>query len=258
MGAMKMAIAGTFFGEQIMKRMFIILAAATPLLTANLLSGSDGITGSKHDFSSDTWSDSQICKPCHTPHNAIAPELTGRIWAHTLSTATYTLHGSSVTGEGTRLDGTRSGGQADMDSATRLCLSCHDGTVALDSFQGKMGASSGNTMGTEFPGSGGDLGTDLSNDHPVGLSVVYKEEYKPGGSHYAYKPMASVKAAGIRFVVQSTTRTYTNQSGVEVTANNESISCISCHDVHNGAGFTTGLLRMDNTGSAMCLACHDK
>src|SRR5690606_15218397 len=104
MGAMKMAIAGTFFGEQIMKRMFIILAAATPLLTANLLSGSDGITGSKHDFSSDTWSDSQICKPCHTPHNAIAPELTGRIWAHTLSTATYTLHGSSVTGEGTRLD----------------------------------------------------------------------------------------------------------------------------------------------------------
>lgn len=240
-----------------MKRLLTILAAAGTLLTAHGVLAAGGITGSKHDFSAKRWSDSQICKPCHTPHNAIAPELTGRIWAHTLSTATYTLHGSSVTSLGTRLDATRSGGQEDMDSATRLCLSCHDGTVALDSFQGKTGVATGNTIDVEYPGGGGNLGTDLSNDHPVGLAAVYREENKPGG-HFAYKPIASAKAAGVRFVTQSTTRTYVNQAGDTVTASNESISCISCHDVHNGAGFTTGLLRADNTGSAMCLACHNK
>jgi predicted CXXCH cytochrome family protein len=233
-----------------------LAAAATPLLVAGFGFGAGGITGSKHDFSAKSWSDNEICKPCHTPHNAIAPELTGRIWAHELSTATYTLHGSSVTGLGTRLDNTRAGGQADMDSATRLCLSCHDGSVALDSFMGKTGPVTGNTIGQEYPAGGGDLGTDLSNDHPVGLSHVYKEETKHGS--YSYKPIADAKAAGIRFVTQSTTRTYVDQDGATVTKANESISCISCHDVHNGAGFTTGLLRMDNAASSMCLACHNK
>src|SRR6476646_2104607 len=124
-----------------MTRYLKFLAAAVPMLAAGFAYGE--ITGSKHDFSAAAWSDNQICKPCHTPHNADV-SVTGRIWAHTMSTATYKTHGT----RGTSTDGTTttdaangSVTQSGMDSASRLCLSCHDGTVALDSFMGKDGGS---------------------------------------------------------------------------------------------------------------------
>ena len=61
-------------------------------------------------------------------------------WADTLSTATYTVRNGTVTGDGsTSMASTSSKTQANMDNATRLCLGCHDGTVALDSFRGKDG-----------------------------------------------------------------------------------------------------------------------
>jgi predicted CXXCH cytochrome family protein len=39
------------------------------------------------------------------------------------------------------------------------------------------------------------------------------------------------------------------------------IQCSTCHDVHNTSNETNSaqyLLRLDNTGSALCLACHAK
>src|SRR5215216_5162445 len=118
-----------------MTRYLKFLAAAVPMIAAGFAYGE--ITGSKHDFSSQAWSDNQICKPCHTPHNADV-SLTGRIWAHTMSTAQYTYHGGTVSGfndKSTSRDAASvTKQQTDMDNATRLCLSCHDGTVALDSF----------------------------------------------------------------------------------------------------------------------------
>src|SRR4051812_19400937 len=91
--------------ENFMRRINI-LAAAMPLLATSMAMASGGISGSAHDFSRFSWSDGEICKPCHTPHNAIAADLTGRLWNHTLSTASYTLHGASGTGQGTSLDKT--------------------------------------------------------------------------------------------------------------------------------------------------------
>jgi len=109
----------------------------------------EGITGSVHDFSSQGWSGGEICKVCHTPHNA--DSTVGPLWNHELSSATYTLY-SSLT-----LDGDMS----PPGRASKLCLSCHDGTVAIDSFNGTTGGSfvSGNAL----------IGTDLSDDHPVGV-----------------------------------------------------------------------------------------
>ena len=117
-----------------LRRLRYLAAVAIPLLAAPLAFGD--IAGSKHDFSAATWSNQQICKPCHTPHNAGAQALTGRLWAHTLSTQTYKYHGLRTTpadGITTTDDASGSAAQTDMDSASRLCLSCHDGTVALDS-----------------------------------------------------------------------------------------------------------------------------
>ena len=242
-----------------MKRRLLLAAALAPLFAAGMSWGS-GIVGTAHDFSNKGWASQEICKPCHTPHNAIAADVSSRLWNHQLSVATYTLHGASANGELTRLDATRQGGQADMDMASRLCLSCHDGTVALDSFGGRTGSV---FMATEEPSA--NLGSDLSNDHPVGKSVVYAEEagYSAAlgaNSHFRYKPIADAKAAGIRFATLNTTRTVTSRTGVPNTVvANEVVSCMSCHNPHENAEGTLGmLLRMDNKGSALCLACHNK
>ena len=257
-----------------MKRLLKFFAAATMSLLAANFAYAEGIQNSKHDFSAATWSDKEICKPCHTPHNAVDTNLTGRLWAHTLSTATYVYHGGTATGDGsTRPEaGTGSATQADMDVATRLCLSCHDGTVALDSFMGKDGVSDGKFIGDAGGQHGaatanlgnGQVANDLTNDHPVGYKAVYDEnsgQNAAGTGHYRYKPRAGAVAAGLRFATSKTpvsAGVVDRTTGTAVTGNLPSISCVTCHDVHNGAGHEDGLLRMSNEGSAMCLTCHDK
>jgi predicted CXXCH cytochrome family protein len=250
--------------EIVMRTSILTLTITVLLLMVGSARAAEGIAGSAHDFSKFSWSDGEICKPCHTPHNAIEATVTGRLWNHTLSTSTYTLHGTSSTGIGTRTDLTRAGGQADMDQGSRLCLSCHDGTVALDSF--------GGTNGSEFlanPDQHGsvNLGTNLSNDHPVGIAAAYNEmsglTYNSGTGtftgHARYQPLSVVSAAGLRLAdTGGTPTTYVNQQGVSVTSNKLVVSCITCHDVHNGAGFSAGLLRGDNAGSKLCLSCHAK
>jgi len=121
----------------------------------------EGITGSVHDFSSQGWAGGKICKVCHTPHNAdstVTP-----LWNHRLSNATYTLY-SSPTLQGTMHPPGR---------ASKLCLSCHDGTVAIDSFNG--------ASGTVFVSGSALIGTDLSNDHPVGVEWSH-QTLDPGSS----------------------------------------------------------------------------
>jgi predicted CXXCH cytochrome family protein len=254
-----------------MNRLLKYLAAAIPLLAANFAFG-EGIVGSKHDFSAATWSDKEICKPCHTPHNANV-SITGRLWAHSLSNQTYVYHGGNVTNDGsTRGEAsTGSAAQTDMDGATRLCLSCHDGTVALDSFMGKTGVSDGKFIGDADGQHGaatanlgnGAVANDLSNDHPVGYKAVYDENsgVTAGVGHYRYNPKGAVTAAGLKFATSKTAVTGTpvdRTSGTVVTGNLPSVSCVTCHDVHNGSGFEDGLLRMSNEGSALCLTCHAK
>jgi predicted CXXCH cytochrome family protein len=233
----------------------MLAAMATVLASGAGVASASGIAGSPHDFSTQSWSDSEICKPCHTPHNAVEANVSSRLWNHQLSTAAYTLHGGRATGTGTTLDATRQGGQTDMDMGSRLCLGCHDGTVALDSFGGKTGS--------QFIAGAFNLGTDLSNDHPVGLSVVYNENsgVTNGVGHYRYNPVASATAAGVRFVEipgTAATTPYVDRSGATTSRGTIIVSCVSCHDVHNGEGFDDGLLRADNSASKLCLACHDK
>src|SRR5204863_336836 len=98
-------------------------AAVLAMLATSAYGQSGGIRNSAHNFSSYAWSGQEICKPCHIPHNGNATA--GALWNHTLSSATYTLfEGAS----------SAAGGADALDRVSLLCLSCHDGTVALDSF----------------------------------------------------------------------------------------------------------------------------
>lgn len=183
-----------------------------------------GISGSAHDFSGKAWNTTgQICVVCHTPHFSDTTVTTAPLWNHEVTTATYTLYSSST------LDATV--GQPNDESL--LCLSCHDGTVALDNF-------GGNTGGTNFIGGGVKVGTDLSDDHPVSFTYNTALATADGG---LYDPATQTSGLGgtIRADLLFSDR----------------LECASCHDPHNGAGIAK-LLRKSNAASALCLTCHNK
>lgn len=200
----------------------VVFAASAPAL----------ITGSAHDFNGDPWNTTgELCRPCHTPHNAYPPTGTGAqlvpLWNHTSSATTgYTMY-SSPTGT---LDGTMATAPGSVSLA---CLSCHDGTVALDSFGGVTG-------GTNITGST-LLSKDLSNDHPISFS--YQSSITGGDTELkATTELSGLPGGG------------SIADDLLFTGNME---CASCHDVHNTPGIA-GLLVKANTASALCLTCHIK
>lgn len=182
------------------------------------------ISGSAHDFSGYSWATGEICKPCHTPHFAV--EGMPRLWNHELTTATYDMHSGSGTAED------------DFDEISRMCLSCHDGTVALDSFGGQQG--------TSYINPGKNLGTDLTDDHPVGSDAEYPPDPPPSWWNGAFKDSSTFPSA-VRL------KDWTNPNG----ENMKVVSCATCHNVHNRGGYDH-LLTINNSASALCLTCHIK
>lgn len=196
---------------------------------ASLLCGSligpanAGIAGSAHDFSADIWSGGEICKPCHTPHNADETATGAPLWNHDVTTETFVMYSSAT------LNGTI---DTEPSGVSKLCLSCHDGVTAIDAF----GANTPTPvlMGSVNPNA--DFGTNLSNDHPI--SIVY-DDVADGGLH----PPTDVSNLG-------------GDIATDLLFGGR-VECASCHDVHNDAG-NAYLLRMPNTASALCLTCHTK
>jgi predicted CXXCH cytochrome family protein len=213
-------------------RFIIGSLGALALFAAGLSTATAGtIVGSQHDFSGSGWSGGEICVVCHTPHNA-AVIADAPLWNHDVTTSTFTTYSSPT------FDGSTTITQPDGSSV--LCLSCHDGTVAVDSFGGTTGSTiiTGNAL----------LGTDLSNDHPISFTYDAALATTDPGLH---DPSATTVTIGAGTKV----KTGTIQ---DVMLLSDKLQCASCHDVHNG--FTNGprLLRISNAGSALCMACHNK
>ena len=182
------------------------------------------IAGSAHDFSRESWAEGKICLPCHAPHNASGDE-NAPLWNHETTTSTFSLYSSPTLDAAT---GQPSG-------VSKICLSCHDGTVAIDSFGGRTGSI---FIDQDF-----NLGTDLSDDHPISFS---------------YNDSLATQD-GELFPPSSTPSGIPGSSGTIQTDMliNNSLECSSCHDVHNTNDFPDLLLK-SNDGSALCLTCHNK
>ena len=192
-----------------------------------------GIAGSPHDFSARAWNNGgagEICVVCHTPHNAQNTQ--GLIWNHAFSAATYTMYDSTIS---STLDGVV---DPQPSGIAKLCLSCHDGTVAIDAFGGGAGGAEMIPAYAEIPAQLDGTNEDLRATHPV--SITYNDAVDIGLNVAAVTPIGT--SGFISDVLDA-----------------GKVQCSSCHDVHDRESVSgTALLRVSNVGSALCLTCHYK
>ncbi|MEO5373996.1 MAG: cytochrome c3 family protein [Alphaproteobacteria bacterium] len=238
------------------------------------------IRNTKHNFSATSTntvkatSESQVCVFCHTPHGAsqgVTP-----LWNRTLSTATYsTYHSSSLEASPGDI------GLNQPDGTSKLCLSCHDGTIAIGqvnvlnaqnpstpiSMQGTTGGFMPSGSYGKTTGFTRNLGTDLTNDHPI--SFTYNDALATSDGEL----QAPSTSGGTPQLIDSRAAGYRPQLPLE----NGKLQCTSCHDPHIKETANTGegnikFLRLSRiqqrvpptTGSfvssedIICLACHTK
>lgn len=161
---------------------------------------------------------SDACMFCHTSHKA--PARTA-LWNHTASSATYTPYTSTTL---KAVVGQPSG-------SSKLCLSCHDGTVALGSVNSSASAIKMKNGITAMPKGSFNLGTDLSSDHPI--SFVYDQNLVSADSQLKNPAMLT---------------------GSVKLDQNKQMQCTTCHDPHDNR--YGNFLVQDNSASALCLNCH--
>ena len=266
-------------------------------------------TGAGGSTANHSTATAEICVFCHTPHGgdngtrtgggsvAIAVPLWNRALASTQQWTRYSALGTT----------TFDAAEADIGSVTIACLSCHDGTQAIDAVLNKPGSGGwtdpasggaptalGGFTGTDQ--SGGrllttivqNLGTDLSNDHPVSMQYGgggWVNGGTPGDVDFIAPTPTTLRTGLPVWYVESGARTGTNKVG-GITAgtrdrldvilytrdigngNEAFVECGSCHDPHNVDNPTflrvansdpVGAFAAGNGGpSSLCLTCHDK
>ena len=182
-----------------MRRMLQVTAALilVTLLGFNAQAESiSDIRNTKHNFSAtvvpalpdgasrnvQATSESQICAFCHTPHKG-TQQARAPIWNRKLSGATYTPYTSSS------IDAIDLG---QPNTKSKLCLSCHDGTLAigavnvLNRVENPTIPMTGTDSDGSMPAGLGErtgftrrLGTDLTNDHPISFTFDAAQATRP-------------------------------------------------------------------------------
>jgi len=168
---------------------------------------------------------SASCLYCHAPHSGVGG-LTP-LWNQTLSTQTYTPYGSTSYNQ--------KGNPVPPPGATStLCLSCHDGTVALGT-----SVAYGN-MGVSGPLAAADVfGTNLQGSHPFSLVLPFND---------SPDLVATLVANG---------KTADATGAVALVKGN--IECTTCHNAHIQSidKFSANFLVTDGSSGKLCLDCHD-
>lgn len=175
--------------------------------------------------SSVTTQGSLGCTFCHAPHSGLGGVTP--LWNQTLSKATYTPYTSTTYKQ-------TGNTQPTLGITSSLCLSCHDGTVAVG-----QSAVYGKIPTTGSLNNMDSFGTNLAGSHPFSLVLPLKD--------------APDLAASL--VSQGTT---TDPKGA-VKLVNGNIECTSCHDPHvqNIDKVAENFLVRDSSNGQLCLACHD-
>jgi hypothetical protein len=176
--------------------------------------------------------ETEICRFCHIPHNPVARD---HLWNQPLSQAQYET-------PTVRSAGGKPVPAPQPDGASRLCLSCHDGTVAI----GNRGGGAAGRRGGGFrmtPSSSAHRGTDLSGSHPVSFVVSDRSRDEEDGADIGLRPLAAILA----------------ERDVKLDRGGK-MQCTSCHDPHDDSNYIPGRTPhffVGKTTSEVCLACHE-
>jgi predicted CXXCH cytochrome family protein len=198
-----------------MKRLLAI--ALLPLATT---AWAGTVAGSKHDLSAKgrgefrAETETDPCIFCHIAHSGGASVLTNR----PDSGAEYRPYESTTLAS-------RAGAPT---GSSRLCLSCHDGTIAVGHTRnGVIRMQSGD--GRINPGRRSHLGTDLRRSHPVSMRAP------PAG-----KTRAPARGDAVQL----------DRAGL--------VQCTSCHDPHDEwrDPEVGKFLVKPSARSALCVSCH--
>jgi len=107
-----------------------------------------------------------------------------------------------------------------------------------------------------------NIGTDLSNDHPVGINFP-----AASGVGSGFNLPTGSKGTARYFEVSANGHMDKDEVRLYDTGGAVKVECASCHDPHgvldpeNSPYFKPTFLRVKNgaaAGSALCLTCHDK
>lgn len=260
---------------------FVVIISVIKGLYAQVPVGDPAsVVSSKHNLSK--WgpgdikatTESQVCKFCHAVHAASVWPL----WGHRLSTATYTLYSSQSM---------RSPKTNQPDKASKLCLSCHDGTIAIggtlkgditmtDSGTGKLSAGKLTSTSTAY------FGTNLRAPqshirHPISIGVNQDliDATRSYGAAYMLKtPLLDV--GGKKCLDRNASGTCTNLYPLQPTGysyptgtdHGVGIQCTTCHDAHNNqyGMFIRETISFGNfscahynaTSGGFCAHCHEQ
>jgi predicted CXXCH cytochrome family protein len=200
------------------------------------------VKDTKHNFTSPARSPNayfygtrQVCVFCHTTHNG-DPNM-GGLWNHeTNQSQSYQMYDSWT------LDMPQAAGP---HKGSLVCLSCHDGAIAVNSLNNLPGSEGAGNYGTPdgsaLDGTGrivassdAFVGTDLSDDHPVGITYDASQD-----------PTGFVAKTGVP----------TNYPD-KLLSEGLYVECSSCHDPHDDT--YSNFLVESNVNSNLCTRCHTK
>jgi hypothetical protein len=199
-----------------------------------------GVAGTRHNLSASgrgeirAESETQICKFCHIPHSAVVPE---GLWSRRLSKARYDVPPVRDT-SGARVV------RHQPDGSSRLCLSCHDGTIALGEIGGEPRPIAMRGVPRLAEDRPGFLGIDLTGAHPISFVVPDGDrDLDDTDRDIGIKPLSTIRAT----------------DGVRLDAAGK-MQCTTCHDPHLDRYYKEGRVPrfwVKPTVEEVCLACHE-
>ncbi len=233
----------------------------------------------------------EVCVYCHTPHGSSNVALP--LWNRTITSTTYTtydaLNSSTLTQPVTQ-PGINSlaclschDGQTAIDSIINMpgsgrsnpAQATTQDNAFLDTWPGSLGGHGGLDSGgggvaclsCHSPGNQPAatdftafyIGTDLRNDHPIG--ITFPTNAGPGTE---FNEPGTIQGNLRWFDFNGNGRADKQEVRLYDTGDGFEVECGTCHDPHGvptaGAGstFIPTFLRVSNTGSGLCLTCHNK
>ena len=209
-------------------KIFIVIIC---VLSCGGVFGSGSIVTTKHNLSTSgkgeikSATESEVCIFCHSSHNTSGE---GPLWNHeTTSPVRFKTY-----------DRTTMSSRAEQpNGSTKLCLSCHDGTIAVGAIRGLSRPIPMRNVGNEgeIPLSRtSHIGTDLSGTHPV--SVKYQEATALADDHLRWPPFDPERKVGA------------DAAGY--------VQCTSCHDPHDDSKSAKYPFWKKATFDEVCDVCH--